>query len=823
MPASLGTVPAALVPPFGAVPPPSAAAPYSPGASLRDSLEVRDGRINYVLNPSFETDLGSWAIYGGVSDIRRDTTQKLSGSASCYVIANRTGANNGIVSRVQVPPGGGQMYTVSAYVRNDVGSRGWYILFTSYNGSTALVPSNSATVTPASGQWARISATFTLPQNADNMLIYVAQSTTGSIGDSGWVDGVMLERGYGGAWFDGDTSGAAWAGNKTPSVSGNLLTANEASFETDVSAWLGASNCTIASTSADAAVGSKSMLVTTTATTAFNFRTTRIIPVTEGIDYTVVASVKQGTGARNTASVGVLWVFGSKAPFGVAGGDSMYISTTEWRRMSTVQRAPVGATGAYVYVVVSSTGAVGDTMYVDAVGMWEGAGGDWVAPGAGAITNLGRGLSISHGPPPGTTRINLAKSPSLEASGSAAANGAGFSVAADTTTSYLGTQSYKGTVTTLGSVPSIYAVPAVITTASSYSIINAGSAYTSSAYVKADRAGMRAQVYNAFRDANNVVVGTSYGPLVNISDTSWTRVSYTITPPANATSMFSAYFLNDPSGTYPVGLAYWVDAVLVEPSSTLGSWFDGNTSGAAWAGTTDGSVSVLSTAPYGASVALGRTPSDAVVISDTVSTVFTPGNVALSRSIAETLTITEALNYPGARLRSAADTLTATDSAARTVTLKSAAADNLAAADTANAQSALGRSAADAAAVADTVTRRLERAAAAADAVAVADALTRAVSRLATATDTLTAAVTATITRNYHSAAADTVQLAHTATFDLILATPKPVHAAGTGAGMAVAGTTGASAAAGSPGRAEGRGAATTVYASGSSNQVEAS
>ncbi len=172
------------------------------------------------------------------------------------------------------------------------------------------------------------------------------------------------------------------------SAVGNLLTANQASVETDTTGFF-TIDCTITATTDAALHGSKSLRMAATAAAAAIYTpgaNTSGQPVTAGTTYTASASVKS-SGTARSACVRVYWYTAAGAPVSSTNSASVTTSTSAWTRYLVTAVAP--ATAAFAAVIVETEGnTVGDVHYVDCLGFWQGAGGQWALPGT-PITNLG--------------------------------------------------------------------------------------------------------------------------------------------------------------------------------------------------------------------------------------------------------------------------------------------------------------------------------------------------------------------------------------------------------------------------------------------------
>ncbi len=166
---------------------------------------------------------------------------------------------------------------------------------------------------------------------------------------------------------------------------GNLLTANQASVETDTTGWESDGATSVARSTAQAYHGSASLLITSPAADYGVRSLTGVygIPVVEGETYTVTAACKS---ASRRQKLGIFW-------YTAAGSYIQYDFTataaapTSWTVLSLSMVAP--ATAAYVSVTMrpAESGSEGDTAYWDSVGFWKGAGGKWAMPGT-PITGL---------------------------------------------------------------------------------------------------------------------------------------------------------------------------------------------------------------------------------------------------------------------------------------------------------------------------------------------------------------------------------------------------------------------------------------------------
>lgn len=202
-----------------------------------------------------------------------------------------------------------------------------------------------------------------------------------------------------------------------------------------------------------------------------------------------------------------------------------------------------------------------------------------------------------------TTRTNLATNPSFEAStaGTGFVNsGTGSSLATSGTQAFIGAQSL---LATWGDSAAEDSGPAFGSTS-----VTSGTSYTFSAYIRTDNylasGGLGMSAYGG-----GVPGGTIRGATTTTIG-SWVRVSVSFV--ASATSTVTA-FIGKAAPVSAAGMQANVDAVLIEESSVVGTYFDGSTPAGgdftyAWAGITGNSVSmqqgvsVASISAYGGAV-----------------------------------------------------------------------------------------------------------------------------------------------------------------------------------------------------------------------------
>ena len=180
---------------------------------------------------------------------------------------------------------------------------------------------------------------------------------------------------------------AAMALKVNTATVGNLLTANQASLESNTTTgWVLLADCTIATSNVQAKHGSYSLAATYAGASYGDFYASASIPVTAGQTYTVSGQSYAGSVAR-AAAAGILWFNSGGTYLATTNGTSVTNSTSGWTRHLATAVAPAGAFYARPFYRVNAA-ANTEVHYWDELGLWEGAGGQWALPGT-PITNLG--------------------------------------------------------------------------------------------------------------------------------------------------------------------------------------------------------------------------------------------------------------------------------------------------------------------------------------------------------------------------------------------------------------------------------------------------
>lgn len=170
--------------------------------------------------------------------------------------------------------------------------------------------------------------------------------------------------------------------NGTP----NLLTANQASVETDTTGFENTTNCALSRSTAQAAHGAASLQAAAAANGTVNFgpgieaTVTSLAPVVAGVTYTAVAQVRSSQAGRN-AQAYIRWMNSSGAGLSNSYGSGTAIAANTWELRSVTATAPAGAAYAAVRVSFFAGPLAGETYFADCFGLWQGSSTVWRPPG----------------------------------------------------------------------------------------------------------------------------------------------------------------------------------------------------------------------------------------------------------------------------------------------------------------------------------------------------------------------------------------------------------------------------------------------------------
>lgn len=501
-------------------------------------------RTNLVVNPAFESNVSSWTTTD--SSLARSTAYAYAGSHSGLVSPS---ANSGSIS-ISSTTVSGQVYTFSAWLyAEDATTVRANVTSPAITGTTTAIPADT---------WTRITVSFTANGTSSVCLIQSVGST-----QAFYVDAVLLEqtselRPY----FDGATTDAlgwdyGWTGTANASTStAKALTTTRTNLMTnpslEVSGAYGGNEITIvANSTEDFYVGTKSWKFTTTGGVASDFRTP-VSSIAGSTTYTASMWIKATAGRVIKLKVQT-WTTGYGRFDTQLSSD--FTMTGAWQRLSYTWTTASDIVGAELGFAIDSSFAstVGyiDALMVEAssyAGVYfdgSTAGASWTGSANASTSTLVGTRAI----PVGLTGVSAGIVSTYE-------------------------RAHSGSVSALVS-------PAANTGGASLTQTTvAGTVYTFSAWVYADSAK------NMKLSADSTV-----GSTVAVPATTWTRLSLSFT--AEDTSTLLSVLGTDST------TAFYLDDVMLEASSDLSDYFDGDTDATSttwpavysWVGTPHASIS----------------------------------------------------------------------------------------------------------------------------------------------------------------------------------------------------------------------------------------
>jgi len=210
----------------------------------------------------------------------------------------------------------------------------------------------------------------------------------------------------------------------------NVLSANQASLETNTTGWDALTNCAIARSTAQASSGSASLALTATASgdAVATTTTATAFAVTASTEFSATAEFRANTTVRSTA-VGILWRNSSGTTISTAYGTSETDSASAWNQCTVTATAPITAVTALVAVKIISAGT-SEVHYVDKIAFHAGDEPFWTRGGFGTFS-----FDVERSDDSGTTYTAIRNSP-VSASTSQIATLSDYEVPLDTTVTY---------------------------------------------------------------------------------------------------------------------------------------------------------------------------------------------------------------------------------------------------------------------------------------------------------------------------------------------------------------------------------------------------
>ena len=179
------------------------------------------------------------------------------------------------------------------------------------------------------------------------------------------------------AFYDSD------AGAVTLTVFGrtNVLSANQASLETNTTGWSAVTNCAIARTTSQASSGSASLEITATASgdAVASTTTATAVTVTPAQEFSAIADFRTASVARSVA-VGIRFRNSAGTTISTTYGTSATDSSSAWTTATVAAVAPANSATAQVFVKVISAGA-GEVHYADKIAFHSGDTAVWTKGG----------------------------------------------------------------------------------------------------------------------------------------------------------------------------------------------------------------------------------------------------------------------------------------------------------------------------------------------------------------------------------------------------------------------------------------------------------
>ena len=161
----------------------------------------------------------------------------------------------------------------------------------------------------------------------------------------------------------------------------NVLSANQASLETNTTGWAAVTNCAIARSTAQASTGSASLEITASAAGDVVASTTTATKctVTANQEFSAIADFRAGTTSR-TAQVGIRYLNSAGTTVSTTYGTGVTATSSAWVTANATVVAPPTATHAQVFVKVTSAGSA-EVHYVDKIAFHAGDTPVWTRGG----------------------------------------------------------------------------------------------------------------------------------------------------------------------------------------------------------------------------------------------------------------------------------------------------------------------------------------------------------------------------------------------------------------------------------------------------------
>ena len=578
------------------------------GVSWNVAQQPAVTRTNLIPNPSFETNTTGWG--GSNVTVAQSATFAYSGVNSLRGTTVGTGTDRYIdKSFVTVTGNTAHSYSCWAYLpATNTADTSWALQVYEWNGTTYTVLNSLQTTTITRGVWTKFSGSFTTAATTIAVQIRFIHASSIAVGQVVYLDGALLETGatvrpyFDGTYVD-DYQGygilsKGWSGTANASTStaswftGNTRTnlITNPNFEVDTTGWAGLGGATLSRSTANAFIGTASMLITDTSTGSAGASTT-FTPVS-GTSYTFSFYVRNIGGLSRNMYAQIGWTGGT---FSTSNIISVSVGMNNWLRISVTGTAPNSST-ANIYIVTSDGANTETTESALVDGILLEAGSVLLPYFDGAFTAKRQNLIPNPSFETNTTGWNANGSTNTRVAGTWGSGSWAYQVVATGT-------GLSGTFSDFASFP-----------------VTEGQAYTASGYVKSISGTLR-QVQIGLNWYNGAGTSISASTTNSTLTTSSQRISVTATAPVGAVhALISVYGL----GTGTVGDTWQLDSVLVEAGSALRSYFDGTSTEQdyngftlntqAWSGTANASTSTTSWYTTNLLPTISTTPTEGIQI-----------------------------------------------------------------------------------------------------------------------------------------------------------------------------------------------------------------
>lgn len=169
----------------------------------------------------------------------------------------------------------------------------------------------------------------------------------------------------------------------------NLLSANQASFETDTAGWA-ATTGTLGRSTAQAAHGAASGTITTTGAGVNGATTptgTSGLPVVAGKTYTALASFRLAAALTRTARLFVNWYTAAGSLISATANADVAPTNSGWTQAAVTAAAPANAAFAAIVVQLVNAAGASEVLHFDKIGLAPGSSTTWTRGGLSTATN----------------------------------------------------------------------------------------------------------------------------------------------------------------------------------------------------------------------------------------------------------------------------------------------------------------------------------------------------------------------------------------------------------------------------------------------------